>query len=80
MFWKTKKPSVIQKGPALSCVHTGYCSKGACPLWVGFNSTVMIEGKKKDIAEAKCSLAWTPQLLIEMRDHLVLAVKNTDKQ
>ena len=74
MFWQ-KEEEKFQKGPALSCVHYGICSKEQCPLWVKLDSTVMVEGKPQVVKEEKCTFAWVPSLLIELRDHVVGVLK-----
>lgn len=66
---KLEKP----KGPALACVHHGVCSKELCPMWVSFD--LKIEGKLQHQPNGKCAVAWTPQLLIELREELVKASK-----
>lgn len=81
MQWPWQKQKVSRetiKGPALACMHTGICSKHLCPLWVKFDSTVIVEGKQQVIQESACSIAWTPRLLIELRNHVVLALKPKD--
>ena len=80
MFWNKKEPvREINKGPVLSCIHYGHCSKEKCQLWTVFDNTVVVEGKPQQVKEGNCSFAWTPRLLIELRHHLVLAVRGGDK-
>lgn len=69
MFWNKKKPE-SPKGPALACVHHGVCSKDRCPLWVSLNVPINKDNKMVDNFEGRCTLAWTPQLLIELRGQI----------
>lgn len=78
--WRKKQKVTIEavKGPAFACMHTGICSKGLCPLWVSLDSTVQIGSEKKVISEAGCSLAWTPRLLIELRNQIGETIRKVD--
>lgn len=79
MFWifKTKKEDKA-KGPALSCVHNGRCSKELCPLWVVFDRKNP-DGTWQHKPEGKCTMAWTPTLLVELRDTMVMTAKTQQK-
>ncbi len=79
-FWQKKEKKVeLPKGLALACIHYGACSKEKCPLWVTFENKIIVEGKDQVKPESKCSLAWTPQLLIEMRNSLAFALQTKQK-
>ena len=69
LFWKKKKDG-IKKGPALSCVSYGICSKEKCHLWTTFDKTVIEQETKKPkiVAEGMCAFKWLPRLMIETRD------------
>lgn len=66
---KKKEVQVVQKGPALSCVHYGVCSEGKCPMWVILENTITDEGGKvlKKDNVGRCAIAWIPQMTIELK-------------
>lgn len=70
MFWRKKEIKVAEKGPALACLHHGVCSKNLCPLWVQIDLTYGIGEQAKIVTEGKCALAWTPSMLIELKQKM----------
>lgn len=78
--WFKKKE--FQKGPALACVHYGYCSKEKCPLWVVLDDTYVDIKTKQPITkqEGKCAFAWIPQMTIELRGAVERLKPKEDKK
>jgi hypothetical protein len=49
-----------------SCIYN--CLKEKCPLWVVLTNTYTLEnGESKKELEGKCTFAWIPQLLVELK-------------
>lgn len=73
MLWHifTKRNKVVEDKGAISCFRHGFCSEKNCPLWVQMTTTfVDKEGKNHPKDIGKCTLAWTPQLLIELKEKI----------
>ena len=49
-----------------SCVYN--CLKEKCPLWVSLTTSYKEDGTDKHKSEGRCTFAWIPQLLIELRN------------
>jgi hypothetical protein len=62
MFGKKGQDIVVT-----SCVYN--CLKEKCPLWAVLNTTYQDEktGEPKVKSEGRCSIAWLPTLLVELR-------------
>lgn len=70
MFGFEKKQKTIEKPNFyFSCVYN--CLKDKCPLWITLTTTHVLEDKtiKKEM-EGKCTFAWIPTLLIEVKDRI----------
>lgn len=66
MFWTKKKTQPVMFHCWLACPKSKQCQ-----LWVELNNRVVLEdGSVKNVPEGRCSIAWIPTLLIEIKGSL----------